>query len=272
MRRDVEAWFSAEDNVEYWDSLYDQRGFSEDCLRRRMAVALSWLDASGSTAGKSLLEVGCGAGRLARRAAQGGFRVVGMDLSFAMLDRARAVGRSEAGDRPGFVQGEIDHLPLRDSAFDAAVCLGLISYLDSEKEALRELARVMKPGGLLVVSMYNRARLVHYLDVPLRLGNLLRRVVRRALRRSSSEGSPKDPRRKLRTFYLKGFGRSLQRAGFRVRGYEAVPLELITLFGREVLPRSLAKKITMLLERSSNIPFFETFGTMCVVRAEKSGF
>ncbi len=271
MRQDVEAWFSAEDNVEYWDSLYDQRGFSEDCLRRRMAVALSWLDASGSGAGKRLLEVGCGAGRLSKRAAQHGYHVIGMDLSSAMLDRAGEASRSEAGDRPGFVQGEIEYLPLRDSAFDAAVCLGLISYLDSEKEALRELARVIKPGGLLVISMYNKARLVHYLDVPLRLGNLLRRVLQRALRRTRSGISPKDPRRRLRTFYLHSFRRSLQRAGFTVRGYEAVPLELITLFGHEVLPKRLSQKITMLLEQSSNIPFFETFGTMCVVRAEKPG-
>jgi len=187
-----------------------------------------------------------------------------------MLARAHRRTPPDHRSRLGFLQARVDSIPLPDRSFDGAVCLGVVAYLPSEATALRELARVIKPGGLLVISIYNRARLVHYLDVPLRLGNLLRRLVTRISGRRKGNLVEIDPHRTLRTFYLPDFRKSLERAGFTVRGSEMIPVELVTLFGRAILPRTIAERITNFVEQSSKIPFFESFGTMCVFRADRN--
>src|SRR4249919_2676128 len=103
--------------------------------------------------GDRVLDVCCGTGDLAIEAERRGGRVVGLDFSERMLERARK--KSGAIE---WVQGDALALPFEDDAFDAAtVGFGVRNLADLEG-GLRELARVLQPGGKLAVLEITRPR------------------------------------------------------------------------------------------------------------------
>lgn len=105
----------------------------------------------GLRPGDRVLDAGCGTGRAlpALRAAVGGVGVVvGADLTAAMLEAAVRAGR----DRDGrLLLADVAALPLRSESLDAVFAAGLVAHLPNPAENLRELARVVRPGGTLAL-------------------------------------------------------------------------------------------------------------------------
>ncbi|OAH10499.1 class I SAM-dependent methyltransferase [Streptomyces jeddahensis] len=105
----------------------------------------------GLRPGDRVLDAGCGTGRAlpALRDAVGPSGVVlGADVTPAMLEAAVRAGR----DRDGLlVLADVARLPLRTESLDAVFAAGLIAHLPEPAENLRELARVVRPGGLLAL-------------------------------------------------------------------------------------------------------------------------
>lgn len=102
-------------------------------------------DALGGLPERSVLaDVGCGPGHYLRRL-RPGLRLVGLDRSVGML---RAVGDA----RVGLVAGSADALPLRSGSVDAGLAMHMLYHLPEPAAGLRELRRVLRPGGRLVVS------------------------------------------------------------------------------------------------------------------------
>jgi SAM-dependent methyltransferase len=98
-----------------------------------------------------VLDAGCGTGRALPplRAAVGPSGVVlGADLTPAMLREAVRAGRDRDG---ALLLSDVAALPLRSHSLDAVFGAGLISHLPSPAENLRELARVVRPGGVLAL-------------------------------------------------------------------------------------------------------------------------
>lgn len=105
----------------------------------------------GLRAGDRVLDAGCGTGRALPplRAAVGASGVVlGADLTPAMLREAVRAGRDRDGQ---LLLTDVAALPLRPGSLDAVFGAGLISHLESPAENLRELARVVRPGGVLAL-------------------------------------------------------------------------------------------------------------------------
>ena len=100
--------------------------------------------------GMAVLDVGCGAGLdtliAARRVGATG-RVIGLDFSAEMLGRAETARRRCGLSRISFVQAAAESLPLRDASVDLAMVNGLFNLNPYRQEILRELARVVRPGG-----------------------------------------------------------------------------------------------------------------------------
>jgi demethylmenaquinone methyltransferase/2-methoxy-6-polyprenyl-1,4-benzoquinol methylase len=109
---------------------------------------------SGLTAGGSALDVACGSGKLtallSKFAGDGG-RVVGLDFSSQMLEVARR-------DHPGieFLEGDALKLPFEDGRFDASTIAFGLRNLAEPVKGLREMLRVVKPGGKAVVLEFVR--------------------------------------------------------------------------------------------------------------------
>jgi SAM-dependent methyltransferase len=101
--------------------------------------------------GDRVLDAGCGTGRALTplRAAVGPSGVVvGADLTPAMLEAAERAGRDRDGQ---LLLADVAMLPLRSRSLDAVFAAGLIAHLPNPEENLRELARVVRPGGTLAL-------------------------------------------------------------------------------------------------------------------------
>jgi demethylmenaquinone methyltransferase/2-methoxy-6-polyprenyl-1,4-benzoquinol methylase len=127
---------------------YDRVGaamsFGQDPRWRRALV-----DAIDPRAGMRILDVATGTGMVAFALAARGAEVVGLDQSEAMLGgaRARLERTPELAGRLSFVLGEAEALPFADGAFDALSFTYLLRYVDDRAATMRELARVVTPGG-----------------------------------------------------------------------------------------------------------------------------
>ncbi|MGD9696745.1 MAG: class I SAM-dependent methyltransferase [Thermoleophilia bacterium] len=104
--------------------------------------------------GPEVLNAGCGAGSLTLKLVDAGLRVTSTDASAELCDWTREALRrrgAEAGN-PVF-PGDLQQLRMPDAAVDAAVCAEVLEHLDDDAAALADLARVIRPGGPLLVTV-----------------------------------------------------------------------------------------------------------------------
>jgi ubiquinone/menaquinone biosynthesis C-methylase UbiE len=138
----------SDDTREYFDevaSRWDEmrRQFFGDGVRRA-AIA-----AAGVRPGMVVADVGIGTGFLAEGALDAGARVIGIDISDAMLAQARA----KFAGRPFESRlGDVNHLPLGDGEADAVVANMVLHHAPDPGAAIREMARALNAGGTLVVT------------------------------------------------------------------------------------------------------------------------
>lgn len=101
-------------------------------------------------ADQRILDAGCGAGHYAAALVERGASVMGLEGSSTLIKHAR----SRLGDRAEVIQHDLDtplHL-LGDATFDGVVCALVLHHLRNRAQFLRELVRVLRPGGWLVLS------------------------------------------------------------------------------------------------------------------------
>lgn len=116
------------------------------------------LDATGPAPGRRILDVGSGVGQDSVALARRGARVVGAEPSARMTAMAEMFQAGAVpGDRkaPDWVRGWADALPFADGTFDASFCKGALDHFDDPEAAIAEMARVTRPGGLVVLAIAN---------------------------------------------------------------------------------------------------------------------
>lgn len=126
-----------------YDRLSAALSFWQDPRWRRALV-----DAVAPRSGERVLDVATGTGMVAAELlARCECSVVGVDQSAAMLDAARARFAACDPARVQLVEGEAEALPFADASFDAITFTYLLRYVDDPAATMRELARVLRPGG-----------------------------------------------------------------------------------------------------------------------------
>jgi 2-polyprenyl-3-methyl-5-hydroxy-6-metoxy-1,4-benzoquinol methylase len=170
---------TAKDAVDYhrelavgWEQRYQKPAFKarlravEECLAGRDLHGQHWLDA------------GCGSGTLARYLLEAGANVLGVDAAEEMITLARELAIAKHDEPTRQLRFEhittIAHLPLADQSLDGILCSSVLEYVPDPAACLTEFARVVRPGGLLVVSVANRESIVRKAQLAThRLGRIL---------------------------------------------------------------------------------------------------
>ena len=117
-------------------------------------LRLDHIDRAAALSGKSVLDVGCGGGILAESMAARGARVTGIDLSQTAIGLAQKnfALHGETAEELRVENGEA--LPYQDNAFDVVYGHGVIQYTADPARLVKECARVLRPGGRLVLTAW----------------------------------------------------------------------------------------------------------------------
>jgi SAM-dependent methyltransferase len=136
------------DHYDKYPFRFDQRVVVDEKMENRvMGRAIRDLPGADNT----VLDVGCGACRVAHMVREAGKgRVVGVDLSLETLRAAKH------NNPDPVVNGDNQRLPLRSDCVDLVISNGVIMVTPDARASFGELARITRPGGTLVISVYNR--------------------------------------------------------------------------------------------------------------------
>lgn len=140
--------------------LAEDLGYPAELLDRLPAAAVEAFCGVGDVslradilASDSVLDVGSGSGLDTIIAAGRAAKVVGIDFSLEMLQRAQfCLEEANLTDKVTLLKTEIQDLPLLDASIDVALVNGLFNLNPFRQQAFREIARVLRPGGLLYAS------------------------------------------------------------------------------------------------------------------------
>jgi len=119
--------------------------------------------------GRSVLEVGCGAGVDLARFARGGADVTGVDLAESAIELARA-NFEQQGLTGTFHVADGERLPFPDNTFDLVYAHGVVQYTADPRRLVEECRRVLKPGGEAVFQVYNRISWLNALGKLMKVG------------------------------------------------------------------------------------------------------
>ena len=165
----------------YWDKhIHDleitrhpvgSRGFFDDLDQyhfEKLHHLLRLID-FGGYAGRSVLEVGCGAGVDLVRFARGGAQVTGVDLAPSAI--ALATANFEQQNLTANLQvANGEALPFTSDSFDLVYAHGVVQYTPDPKRLVEECRRVLKPGGQAIFQVYNRVSWLNLLSKVMKVG------------------------------------------------------------------------------------------------------
>jgi ubiquinone/menaquinone biosynthesis C-methylase UbiE len=169
----------------FWDSSPCQSKLSQAKDRRRYFEEISRKRYQGrewhvpivarfaAFRGKDVLEIGCGIGTDGLEFVRNGARYTGVDLTPKSIELASE--RFGLFGVPGTfeVANAEEYLPFADDCFDHVYSFGVIHHSPAPEKIIREIYRVLRPGGTLTVMLYNRSSINYYIEIM-----LLRRIFR----------------------------------------------------------------------------------------------
>jgi len=173
---EVKGFWNANPCQSDLSSEQDRRSYFQDISKRRYQ-GREWhvpvVAAFTSFAGKDVLEVGCGIATDGMEFARNGARYVGVDLTPNSIELAQE--RFRLFGIPGKFQvaNAEERLPFPDNSFDHVYSFGVIHHSPTPEKIVREIRRVLRPGGTMTVMLYNRNSINYYLEIM-----FLRRIFR----------------------------------------------------------------------------------------------
>ncbi len=222
--------------------------------------------------GTPILEIGCGAGFTSVALAESGYMVHAIDSVDAMISRTRQhADEAGVGHQVITSNRDVHDLGFPDETFSLILEVGVAPWVHSLDKAMREVARVLRPGGYLITTADNWWRLHFWLDPryfpplgPIRQGF-------RTLMQWAELVRPKEPSARLHS--IREFDACIAAAGLQKVEGKTVGFGPFSFFGIPILPDSKGIRLHGLLQRHADrgMPVLRATGSHYVVLARKTG-
>lgn len=265
----INDYFKAE--AHFWKDVYGKTDVYAVIHQRRRAAVCSLVDGLHLPAGSQVLDVGCGAGSLSVALASRSLCVRAVDPVPKMIELTRQAAFScGMASNVTASLGDVHNLALPDNSFTLVVAIGVLPWLTGYMAPLHEIARVLQPGGYLIVNVDNRWGLSRLLDpgtnfvltpMKLAIGQTLRRLHLR-----------KRERQVFTTMVsAQEFKSSLRACGFKTLRGATFGFGPLSVFGHHLLPGWLGLKVNDALQDlcDRGFPFVRSMGAQYMVLAQK---
>ncbi len=155
LKESTKKLFTKEQLGQYWNDLYKDVENCRDFHFVQRLEIVSRLITERFPVTSRVLDIGCGAGVLTERLVAAGFHVDAADMSPDMLEYTKKRLEPYDASKYSVFQAELKKIPADDDSFDVVACIGVFGYMEDVDSAIRELKRVLRPGGTLVMSIRN---------------------------------------------------------------------------------------------------------------------
>lgn len=264
----IDAHF--EGSAAYWTDIYEAKDVEGTIYRDRRSAVLAFVQKLALPAESSILEVGCGSGLTSVELARKGYTVQAVDSVDAMIERTRQhAQQANVSDHVIASVRDVYDLGYPDKSFHLVLKIGVAPWLHSLDKALREVARVLRPGGYLITTADNSRGLNRWLD-PRYLPPLapLRRFVRYLLERLALIGARGAS---ARLHSIREFDASLSAAGLRKIDATTVGFGPFSFLGFNLLPDSAGVRVDQSLQHLADrgLPILRAMGKHYIVLARR---
>jgi ubiquinone/menaquinone biosynthesis C-methylase UbiE len=250
-----------------WAEIYERQGVRECVFQQRLRTVLDMVGRIGLPSETRVLEVGSGAGFGALGLAEMGYVVDAVDPVQAMVDatgeRARQAGQER---RVRARLGDVHALCFPNETFSLVLAIGVLPWLSSLQRPLREMCRVLRPGGYLIVTADNSWGLRNFLEPLtnpiLRPAKELARHLLRGFRR---------PRARGHVISFRHCDALLDASGLKKVESLTLGFGPFTVFGGEFLPRPFGLKVHYRLQALANrgLPVLRYAGSEYIALVKK---
>ena len=253
----------------FWEDIYSQNDVYAAIHQQRRAAVLSFVDRLALPRKSEVLDIGCGAGSISVALASRGLSVKAVDQVPRMLELTNRLAL-QAGVSKNIATsvGNIHHLAFPDSSFSAALAIGVLPWLSVYETPLREIARVVKPGGYIVINIDNRWALHRLLNPGM---NFMLTPLKSATARMLNVFVSRKPAPTNTTMSVKRFHHLLRSRGFEPLQGVMFGFGPFSLFQHCLLPDSLSltlhRKLQELCDRGA--PPISHMGAQYLVLAQK---
>jgi ubiquinone/menaquinone biosynthesis C-methylase UbiE len=253
----------------YWEQIYGDRSVYGRIYQERARRAIAYAAGLPLGSGTPVLEIGCGPGVITAALARMGLTVWAIDSLPEMVERTTATAqRAGLSSRVCAQVGHVDNVPFADATFDLVVLIGVSEWLVSLAQPLREIFRVIRPGGHLIISADNNWPLHQILDP---LFNPALKPLKRRIGRILRATGWRTRRPRFRAYSLRAFDAELTKAGFQKIAAQTLGFGPFTFCNRMLLNHDAGWKLHRRLQRlaDGSVPFLRSAGLVYLVLARK---
>jgi ubiquinone/menaquinone biosynthesis C-methylase UbiE len=259
--------FKKEELGQYWNDLYANVENCRDLhFVQRLEIAAGLVSERAARDAR-VLDLGCGAGVLTERLVAAGYSVDAVDMAPDMLEFSRQRLAKYDSSKYRLQRAECQSLPFPDAAFDVVACIGVFGYMDDVDAAIREVRRVLRPGGTLILSIRNLDHVTvfdgfFWLKAPfLALPKLWRRLAPRHRANGKGNGNGNGasaPRHTIAIFDQPRKVESIfESFGFALRDFRGAGYGPPTFRGEPLISEDRAKKLSRALDRAVHAAHIE---------------
>lgn len=266
-RTSTKAYF--ETTALAWRDIYAKTDLYSHLYRQRRSIVLARVDELGVPDQSRVLEIGCGPGLTTVALAERGYSVLAVDTAVNMIAMTRALAsESGVGRVVSTTLCDASRLGVRDETFDLVVVVGVTEWIQSLPKAMREFARVLKPGGHVIVTGDNSWALHCVLDPVL---NPLLAPVKRGFKRICKALGLRATRPDCYLRSLRVLQSSLESEGLKSTKATTFGFGPFSIFKKKPLPDHLGFKLHRWLQNMADrgLPVLRWMGHVNVISALK---